>query len=44
MKQGQARSLAVEWKKQGKSDDNIIDRLMQRGYSDEEIYNALNLK
>ena len=43
MKQGQARSLAVDWKKQGYSDDDIIDKLMQRGYSDEEIYGALKL-
>lgn len=44
MRQGQARSLAVEWKKQGSSEDDIIDRLMKKGYSDEDIYNALNLK
>lgn len=30
--------------KQGSSEDDIIDRLMKKGYSDEDIYNALNLK
>lgn len=44
MRQGQARSLAAGWKKQGSSEDDIIDRLMKKGYSDEDIYNALNLK
>ena len=44
MKQEQVLRLAAGWKKQGLGESDIIDKLMQKGFSDEDIYKGLNLK